>query len=195
MVGKRAHELYAMIHARRSSCEEEEIRCRAMLLNACRTLHTSLRTLLGGGGGSAMIFVWFFRGKCGASFFFDVDAAKKPLMCRTVPAVRTFWIVDPQLATIVFQFNSRTARDAALKAVTRGRETNICVVDASQSKLHTFDGFKKELAPERITAHARARGIAHRPCVQKTGYRAMDRGSKLQLPEVCEAFRAMTGSG
>lgn len=110
-------------------------------------------------------------------------------------SVRTFWQIDPDEATIVTPWKSKSARDAALKAATRD-ESLICLVDVEFGKLHVFRGARRELAPEEQTYYTRQRNISHKPVVEKMGYHNCRREIKRSdVPEVARLFVDLLTTG
>ena len=52
-------------------------------------------------------------------------------------SLKPFWLINPDDQTIELEFTSKTARDAALKAATRGY-TDIYLADVNDGKIHIF---------------------------------------------------------
>ena len=69
-------------------------------------------------------------------------------------------------------FNSNTAREAALKAATRN-ETMIVLLE--EDKMHIFEGIKRSLTDEEMNEFTRKKNIHSKPAVRKLGYQKLNR--------------------
>ena len=104
---------------------------------------------------------------------------------------RVFWSVDPQKETILMEFYSKSPRDAALKAATRG-QTLICLVDPAPGKLHMFRGERIPITDKETTAFTQARNITTKPTVSKMNYRNTGRSLKRNdMGDICAQMRVM----
>ena len=104
---------------------------------------------------------------------------------------RVFWSVEPTDETIIMEFHSKSPRDAALKAATRG-QTMICLVDPTTGKLHMFRGERVPITEKETTAFTQTRNITTKPCVSKMNYRNTGRTlKKSDLSEICAQMRIM----
>lgn len=72
----------------------------------------------------------------------------------------------------IVNFQSKTARDAALKAASKG-ETFIVLAD--DEKLHVFRGERSEIAEEQRNDFARAKSMRFKSNVRKMGCTRFDR--------------------
>ena len=88
-------------------------------------------------------------------------------------------------------FHSRSPRDAALKAATRG-QTTICLIEAGSGKLHIFKGNRVALSGQEENEFTRTRNINSKPTVRKMAYRNLNRPvEKSELDAVCAELRDM----
>ena len=85
--------------------------------------------------------------------------------------MRKFTLIDFQTNETT-EFNSNTAREAALKAATRN-ETMIVLLEAD--KLHIFEGVKRLLKEEEMNEFTKNKNINSKPVVRKLGYQKLDR--------------------
>jgi len=69
-------------------------------------------------------------------------------------------------------FNSNTAREAALKAATRN-ETMILLLE--DDKMHIFEGVKRLLKEKEMNEFTKKKNINSKPLVRKLGYQKLDR--------------------
>lgn len=104
---------------------------------------------------------------------------------------RTFWLIDTNGDTCVMDFHSRTPRDAALKAATRGHQ-QICLADIGSGKLHIFKGECVALTQGEANEFTRSRNIQSKPVVRKMAYRNLHQSlAKSDIPVVCTELRGM----
>jgi hypothetical protein len=68
---------------------------------------------------------------------------------------------------------SKTARDAALKATSKGH-TLLCIVDVELGKIHIYNGVMRQLTSAEMTSFTALHNITHKPIVQKMAYRNMN---------------------
>ena len=83
---------------------------------------------------------------------------------------KPIWLVDPYAGELRTTFYSKTPRDAALKAATRG-ESRICLVEPDSGKLHIFRGDRVALSDHARSAFTDQRNIVSKPKVSKIAYR------------------------
>lgn len=89
---------------------------------------------------------------------------------------------------MVAQWQSKTARDAALKAANRDVEL-ICLVDVDMGKLHAFRGHRRKLEDCELTEYTRRRGITHKPTVEKLAYHNCRRAiTRADVDDVARLF-------
>jgi hypothetical protein len=104
---------------------------------------------------------------------------------------KTFWLVDPESNAITVEFQSKSPRDAALKAATRN-ERQIHLVDAASGKIHIFRGERVPLRGSEENEYTRSRKIYAKPQVSKMAYRNLGQSvRKSELERVCAVVREL----
>jgi hypothetical protein len=83
--------------------------------------------------------------------------------------MKKFYQLKPDLNII--EYNSKTARDAALKAASRSHET---IVLTDNEKLFIFDGCRVEIHEEHHTTFTRKNNINFVPSVRKLHYEKLN---------------------
>ncbi len=86
----------------------------------------------------------------------------------------------------IVDFNSKTAREAALKAASRDYEHIVLLEDG---KLHIFSGYKRELLEEEKNEFTRTNKILSKPIATKLISRRLDRLVDLKKKEDKEYIR------
>lgn len=89
-------------------------------------------------------------------------------------SARQFWLIDADCATIQAEFASKTARDAALKAATRGHSL-ILLAEPEQGKIHVFKGWRKPLSDKEMTDFTQRNKITSKPYASKLAYKNLGR--------------------
>tara|TARA_B100001741_G_scaffold313530_1_gene320146 strand:+ start:9533 stop:9871 length:339 start_codon:yes stop_codon:yes gene_type:complete len=99
--------------------------------------------------------------------------------------MKKFVMIDEDGNKIV-DFNSKTAREAALKAASRDYEHIVLLEDG---KLHIFSGYKRELLEEEKNEFTRTNKILSKPIATKLISRRLDRLVDLKKKEDKEYIR------
>ena len=118
---------------------------------------------------------------------------KKKTLHRTTmpPPKKLFRCIDPVQNQIIYEFATPNARNAALKADTKGVKT-ICLVEQTTGKLHIFRGGRIQLDEDMMNEYTKQRNITCRPSAQKLGYANLKRSiqdSEMQI--VSDTFLQM----
>lgn len=104
---------------------------------------------------------------------------------------KPFWLINPDEQTVEFEFTSKTARDAALKAASRGY-TDIYLADVNDGKIHIFRGGKELLSETKQNEYTRQRNITTKPTASKMAYRNLkQRIRRNDVSLVCEHIHNM----
>ena len=87
---------------------------------------------------------------------------------------KVFYIIPNNEKEQLVELNSKTPREAALKAATRKIDM-IYLVEHEGCKLHVFRGEKKELSEEEQNEFTRSNKIFTKPVATKMAYKRLDR--------------------
>lgn len=72
----------------------------------------------------------------------------------------------------VTEFQSKTPRDAALKAASKGQE---CIILCHENKVYIFQGLLRSLTESENNEFTKSKSIQHRPVVKRLGYTKLER--------------------
>jgi hypothetical protein len=94
----------------------------------------------------------------------------------------------------VIELNSKTPREAALKAASRNF-SDILLVE--QTKIHIFQGNKRELKKEEQNSFTQTKNIQSKPIAKKMAYKRLDRfvdaKKDIDLEYIKETARELCG--
>ena len=108
--------------------------------------------------------------------------------------MKCFWQIDVDAGTVRYEFSSKTARDAALKAATK-EETMICLVEPNCGKIHVFEGSKEPLSEKEKSDFTERRNISSKPVVRKLLYKNLQQSiTANQVKDVAETFKDLMGT-
>jgi len=108
-------------------------------------------------------------------------------------STKAFWLINPDEQKIEMEFVSKTARDAALKAATRGYSI-ICLAEADVGKIHIFRGVRINLSEDKQNDYTRQRNINTKPHVSKLAYRNLKQTLRRHdVVEIAENVTNMMG--
>ena len=106
-------------------------------------------------------------------------------------STRTFWCVQPDEQRIVLELQSKTPREAALKAASRD-QTRIFLADVTTGKLHIFSGEKRPLTDTQKNTFTALQNIQTRPYASKLAYRNLNQSlHRSDLSRISQEFMEM----
>ena len=88
---------------------------------------------------------------------------------------RSYWLIDTVNRKCTANFESKTPREAALKAASRPSNDLIVLVDSSLGKIHVFNGEVRPLFDDEKNSFTEKRNIQSKPVVTKLAYSAIGR--------------------